>query len=856
MERKHYTEYELEFYARFPGRLSGEERAAIELYVSENPLAAEFVTQMRNFYADLDKALENPPTQADYELADRLLEKKQFFLPVLGLPRKWNMTPKATEKQEISNPLFEVIAESPLGEGRRTLSVRFVQYARRYPVRATGFASIVAAAVFTLVMLFQPKSDTNPVYAKLTNYVLRVYNSEGAQLWTKSMLGYGDNSSFTSTPYNQTLLVADIDGDGKNEVLIFAGSSSQITGDDTLKCFNNNGTLRWKRVVGAPVLFGERHSSKNMTWQYTSIFTFSDVASKPRLFGTAGSEYLPSKLFEMDPRTGKDLQAYWVPGGIDAALPMDIDNDGKKELLIGGNNDAWNRAFLAVLDPSNINGHAPVRGDYVPQNCPPAHEKYYLLFPFTEYGQLLSPEVPTNYLTRLNAQNNGAFTAVVQEVFVTPKSKFDGTIHYTISPVMKIHLLFDNPFIKGHEVLEREGKLKDKIGNEYANKLIHEILFWDGEKFVNHPTMNKKYVPSVKPKTGNPTFAEVKNNLLAVYGESGEELWTKPDIGMDDYNMSNSFLAEPPRPFLIADVDGDGTNEVLTNFYNHKYLYNGSSNTLVCYSGDGAERWRYTFSLDLSGVENGRMKAINTVISDFAVISGDSTTKPKIFAAICDPSPYPSCIVEIDPIHKTELQHYWHVGQIEKLFATDVDGDGKQELLFAGVNNFENAAFVSALKPDHISGQTSVAFKGFMKEPRVQELFYCLFPPTKLCLLQEKYNSVNRIEPQTLSDQPTADLEGGNMFRVDTREVSSQDMRDGQGIIYALNRQLKVVSVVPYSSFQKAYDEARRAGHTELKPLSTAYYEKLKQSVRYWDGEKFVSKPTWNKKYPAHQPLP
>ncbi|MDE3059107.1 MAG: hypothetical protein KGJ59_14240 [Bacteroidota bacterium] len=831
------TEEELDFFVRFPERLSQERRKAIEAYVKNNTFAADYVARQKKFYAELDSELNEQPTEHETALADRFLRKRQLFLPPLGLTR--------SEKKEISEPWFEVIGE------RRTLSVRFVQYVRRYPVRTTGFASIIAAAVFMLATLVQPKIDSNPVYAKLTNYVLRVYNSEGAQLWTKSMLGYAGDSSFTSTPYHQTLLVADIDGDGKNEVLIAAGNNAEITWDDTLKCFNYDGALRWKRTVGAPVLFGGRHSSKNMTWQYTSIFTFSDSAietadrsaSKPRLFGTAGSEYLPSKLFEMDPLTGKDLQAYWVPGGINAALPMDIDNDGKEELLVGGNNDAWNRAFLAVLDPSNINGHAPVCGDYVPENCPPAHEKYYLLFPFTEYGQLLSPKVSTNYTTRLIAQNNGAFTAVIQEVFGDRDSKYEGTIHYTISPTMKIHLLFDDPFVKGHEVLEREGKLKDKIGDEYANKLIHEILFWDGEKFVDHPTMNKLYSPLMKAKTGNPTFAEVKNNVLTVYGESGEELWTKPDIGMDDYNMNNSFFAVPPRPFLIADVDGDGTNEVLANLYNRKYLSNGSSNTLVCYSSDGSERWRYTFSLDLSGVENGRMTATKTQIQDFAVIPGDSITKPRIFAVICDPSPYPSCIVEIDPIHQTELQHYWHVGQIQKLLPADVDGDGKEELLFAGVNNFENAAFVSALEPDNISGQTSVAFNGFMKVPRVQEMFYCLFPPTKLCLLQDKYNSVNRIEP----------LEGGNVFRVDTREVSSQDMRDDQGIIYALNRQLKVVSIVPYSSFQKAYDEARKAGHPELEPLGAAYYEKLKHSVRYWDGEKFVNTPTFNKKYAAHQ---
>jgi hypothetical protein len=489
MKNQHPTERELEFFVNFPDSLTRDARKNIRAHLKECRVCREEVMSLRSFRSELKRRMNAPLSSQEEVFADAVLnQKREIFLPFFGVVKK--------EKEKIEFPQWREIQPY-----YKTTAQKIILYARRYPVRATGFASIVVAALFTLVTLVQPKIDSNPVYAKLTNYVLRVYNKEGVQLWTQSMLGYADDSSFTPTPYNQTLLVADIDGEGKNEVLIAAGESTRAAWDDTLKCFNYRGTLRWKRTAGTPVLFGERHSSINMFWQYRSIFTFSDSSSpKPRLFATAGSSYLPSKLFEIDPRTGKDLQAYWVPGAINTALAMDIDHDGKKELLIGGCNDAWNRASLAILDPSDINGHAPVQGDYTPQNCPPAHEKYYLLFPYTEYGQLLSPMVPTNYLTKLYAQNNGAFTAVVEEVVNdTSDSKFQGTIHYSISPaespvgVMNIHLLFDNPFIKGHEVLEREGKLKDKIGIEYAEKLIHEILFWDGEKFVNTPTFNKKY---------------------------------------------------------------------------------------------------------------------------------------------------------------------------------------------------------------------------------------------------------------------------------------------------------------------------------------------------------------------------
>ena len=273
------------------------------------------------------------------------------------------------------------------------------------------------------------------------------------------------------------------------------------------------------------------------------------------------------------------------------------------------------------------------------------------------------------------------------------------------------------------------------------------------------------------------------------------------------------------RPFLIADVDGDGTNEVLTNLYNEKYLGQGTTNTLTCYSNAGTERWHYVLAADLSGIEHGRMHAEQTQIYDYAVVPGDGSKKPRIFVAFGDPNPYPWCIAEIDPVHKKEPQHYWHVGVILKLFVSDVTGDGKKELLYTGINNFENAVFVAGLDPDSISGPTSVSFTGFMDGPRAQEMFYCLFPPTSLCrtLRSVAYNGVGYLEP----------FEGDNAFKFATTENDGWNAMNG--IFYVLNKRLEVVSVVPGSGFQKKYAEALQSGKYHLEPLTAEYYSKLKR---------------------------
>jgi len=45
-----------------------------------------------------------------------------------------------------------------------------------------------------------------------------------------------------------------------------------------------------------------------------------------------------------------------------------------------------------------------------------------------------------------------------------------------------------------HKKLEKEGKLTKKLDEKYYEDLRKSILYWDGEKFVNYPTMNRRYL--------------------------------------------------------------------------------------------------------------------------------------------------------------------------------------------------------------------------------------------------------------------------------------------------------------------------------------------------------------------------
>jgi acetyl-CoA carboxylase beta subunit len=53
-------------------------------------------------------------------------------------------------------------------------------------------------------------------------------------------------------------------------------------------------------------------------------------------------------------------------------------------------------------------------------------------------------------------------------------------------------------FVKFHKRLEAESKLKRVLDAQYFEELRRGVEYWDGEKFVNEPVMNKRYAEAVK----------------------------------------------------------------------------------------------------------------------------------------------------------------------------------------------------------------------------------------------------------------------------------------------------------------------------------------------------------------------
>lgn len=390
----------------------------------------------------------------------------------------------------------------------RTVPQRIITYFRVYPLRAAGTVGALAAALALTVILLRPVKDTNPAYAKIKNEALSVYNTNHEVLWTKNAKGMPDDSSYVivredemykGTPY--AFGVIDIDGDGTKEVLIAGPNPSKMDrqfSNDTVYCFNANGTLRWKQGMGSGIKFGTIDFSKRTSWQIRRFLPVRRSAKEKMQLFVIGyvAQLWPSKLAELDPLTGNELQSYWHAGNLGVVLTSDIEGDGRRELVLAGVNNLLNAACVIVFDPANLHGVGPTTPEFFPKELSKGTEKYYLLLPRTSYGKALA-HPPYNGVSILTTSEQNVISLLTIEAL---GSDWQGGIVYSFDEKMKItYALGNDLFVTNFPKAREQGLLHEELNSTYYENLKNSLLYWDGEKFVKEAVMNRIYLGKFKP---------------------------------------------------------------------------------------------------------------------------------------------------------------------------------------------------------------------------------------------------------------------------------------------------------------------------------------------------------------------
>jgi hypothetical protein len=348
-------------------------------------------------------------------------------------------------------------------------------------------------------VLFLVDFDTNPAQVTMLHNEFLVQNKNGKTLW-KRKIGT-DSHPMTDKQLERDgrlfflSCVVDLDGDGNSEVLL--GHPFGPPGfADSLYCYNSNGLRRWARYVGRPMITLENDYSHKLDFCVWGIAVLpADSTHGPRIVTTADNSYYTNvvNLFDAD---GKPLAEYVHLGKL--LQPTVLWSDEVKKHLVylaGITNDSL-RPVLVALDPDRMSGAGPQHGRYTITwpRLDRAAEVYYVKFPRPALQDILNNEMFS--LAHISEPNERQLTLTIGHGF-DPENRISPIeLIYTFQRdgMLPVSLHTNSRYDTVRDTMMAQGRLPALLPIEHTNDILSRVLYYNGERFVGTPTMNKRYL--------------------------------------------------------------------------------------------------------------------------------------------------------------------------------------------------------------------------------------------------------------------------------------------------------------------------------------------------------------------------
>ena len=188
----------------------------------------------------------------------------------------------------------------------------------------------------------------------------------------------------------------------------------------------------------------------------------------------------PCQLALLDDR-GNLKGEYWNAGYFNDVTCVDLDGDGIKEIVAGGNNNEYGLGCLAVLSPGSISGASPRRSfDFRSTELKPGSELFYILLPRTDVD--LAENYPVDAVVAVDVLDNRRIQA---------KTSLTDIYYQFDFSFLEKNVILSHGFIQAHEKARLEGKIQSLLDSEYEHNLIKGIQYWDGRNWSPAPAIRQ-----------------------------------------------------------------------------------------------------------------------------------------------------------------------------------------------------------------------------------------------------------------------------------------------------------------------------------------------------------------------------
>jgi hypothetical protein len=356
----------------------------------------------------------------------------------------------------------------------------------RPPSLATGAIAVVGILALGWVLARLPGIRTparpsvagQPASWRLANESLTVFDSTGAMLF-EYRLGFVLPSSSSSDTWRSgdgppPVLISDIDGDGRNEILVKANATERE--NRRLVCLEADGRERFVHRPTGTRRFGDHEYAEPWLVSMVVVTRGPDGARHLWVVSTHNL-WFPSVLQALDPH-GVVRQEYWSNGFI--GFVVETSWKGRPVVLVGATNNDFRAASLAVFPADRVTGKAPsARPAYDCRNCPAGGPEEFFLFP--------------SLCSARRSGQAGLFEAWVERgdrihaTIIQGGGAGAGATYYTLGPDGKVLAAeISREFQAQHVLLEREGALDHRFGSTDDREMF-PVRRWDGTRFVDLP---------------------------------------------------------------------------------------------------------------------------------------------------------------------------------------------------------------------------------------------------------------------------------------------------------------------------------------------------------------------------------